>query len=393
MTKITEYLEVYTKQYLLDLALSEVPDNIDKRQGAIIYDTLAIVSAKFADVFMEVKKLVEQSYILTATNDDNIDYRVAERGITRYAATKAQRLGTFTYNDGTPATVPVGSLFSTIDENKKNVINFKVVSQYVVDGMTVPGNYVLECETAGTIGNTYYGEILPLSDVDTLGSAMISTVLTPARDREDNDSVKQRYFDTFNIEAFGGNLADYRQYMAKFDGVGQAQIYPRTEVEDTIIISCVDPSNQPISTEYQNTIKQTLDPENYYKNGNNTSGMGLGEVPIGHKVTVTAPKQTVIDVDLTIIKANTAYIETVKENIITNLTEYIKQIQDAWDDGNGQYETIVYYNQILTAANTAQGVTNVDSCIVNGGKENITLTQNKTEQFIPVLGTVTIGEA
>ena len=76
MTKITEYLEVYTKQYLLDLALSEVPDDIDKRQGAIIYDTLAIVSAKFADVFMEVKKLVEQSYILTATDDDCIDYRV-----------------------------------------------------------------------------------------------------------------------------------------------------------------------------------------------------------------------------------------------------------------------------------------------------------------------------
>ena len=132
MTKITEYLEVYTKQYLLDLALSQVPDNIDKRQGAIIYDTLAIVSAKFADVFMEVKKLVEQSYILTATNDDNIDYRVAERGITRYQATKAQRLGTFTYNDGTPATVPVGSLFSTIDENKKNVFN-NIIIMYAED--------------------------------------------------------------------------------------------------------------------------------------------------------------------------------------------------------------------------------------------------------------------
>jgi len=159
------------------------------------------------------------------------------------------------------------------------------------------------------------------------------------------------------------------------------------------MISCVDPSNQPISTQYQNTIKQILDPENYYKNGNDTSGMGLGEVPIGHKVTITAPKQTVIDVDLTIIKGNTTYLETVKQNIVENLTAYIKQIQDAWDDGDGQYETIVYYNQILTAANNAQGVTNVDSCIVNGGTENITLTQNKTEQFIPVLGTVTIGEA
>jgi hypothetical protein len=155
----------------------------------------------------------------------------------------------------------------------------------------------------------------------------------------------------------------------------------------------VDPSNQPISTEYQNNIKQVLDPENYYNNGNDTSGMGLGVVPIGHKVTITAPKQTVIDIDLTIIKGNTAYLQTVQDNIVANLTQYIKQVQDNWADGDGQYETIIYYNQIVTAANSAEGVTNVQDCMINGGKENITLTQTKAEQFIPVLGTVTIGEA
>lgn len=393
MAGITEYLEVYTKQYLLDLALSMVPDDLDKRQGAIIYDTLAIVCAKMADTFVEVKNIVEQSYIITATDDEHIDYRVAERGIKREQATKAERLGTFTYPGGTAATVQIGSLFSTIDESKEKIVNFKVVREYIVDDIAVPGNYVLECQTPGTVGNTYYGEILPISDMDTLGSAVISTVLVPARDREENDSVKQRYFDTFNIEAFGGNLADYKQYMREFQGVGQSQIYPREEVEDTITISCVDPSNQPISPEYQNTIRQTLDPENYYNNGNDTSGMGLGVVPIGHKITVTAPKQTVIDIDLTVIKGNTAYIETVKNNIIANLTAYIKQVQDDWADGNGQYETIIYYNQIVTAANSAEGVTNVDECTVNGGTQNIVLTQNKTEQFIPVLGTVTIGEA
>lgn len=393
MAKITEYLEVYTKEYLLNLALSEVPDDVAKEQGEIIFDTLAIVCNKFADVFMEVKKIVEQSYIQTATEDDFIDYRVAERGIERYQATKAERLGTFTYADGTAASVAIGSLFSTIDENKDNIVNFKVVSQYIVDDIVVPGSYVLECETGGTVGNIYYGEILPLSDMDTLGTATISTILTPARDREQNDSVKERYFATFNIEAFGGNLADYRQYMSQFSGVGQRQIYPRTAVDEDIVISCVDPSNQPISTQYQNTIKQTLDPENYYNNGNDTSGMGLGVIPMGHKVTVTAPKQTVIDVDLTVIKGNTAYLETVKNNIIANLTAYIKQVQDNWDDGDGEYETIIYYNQIVTAANSAEGVTNVDFCTVNGGTENITLTQTRTEQFIPVLGTVTIGEA
>lgn len=393
MAKITEYLEVYTKEYLLNLALNEVPNDLDKRQGAIIYDTLAIVCAKMADTFMEVKKVVEESYILTAKNDDNIDYRVAERGITRYAATKAQRLGVFTYPGGNPATIAIGSLFSTIDENKQNVVNFKVVGEYVVDGIVITGNYVLECETAGTVGNTYYGEILPLSDMDTLGSATLTTLLTPARDREESDSVKQRYYETFNMEAFGGNLADYRQYMREFSGVGQTQIYPRTEVDHKIVLSCVDPSNQPISPEYQDTIRQTLDPENFYNNGNDTSGMGLGVVPMGHYVTVTAPERMSLDIELTVILKNTAYFPTVLENITSNINAYIKQLQDNWSDGSGEYQTIVYYNQILSAAISAEGVLNVATCTVNGATEDITVTQSRDLQYIPFLGTLEVSEA
>lgn len=393
MAKITEYLEVYTKEYLLNLALNEVPNDLDKRQGAIIYDTLAIVCAKMADTFMEVKKVVEESYISTAKNDDNIDYRVAERGITRYAATKAQRLGVFTYPGGNPATIAIGSLFSTIDENKQNVVNYKVTGEYVVDGVPISGSYVLECETAGTVGNTYYGEILPLSDMDTLGSATLTTLLTPARDREESDSVKQRYYDTFNMEAFGGNLADYRQYMREFSGVGQTQIYPRTEVDHKIILSCVDPSNQPISTEYQDTIRQTLDPENFYNNGNDTSGMGLGVVPMGHYVTVTAPERLPLDIELTVILKNTGYFPTVLENITNNINAYIKQLQDNWADGSGQYETVVYYNQILSAAISAEGVLNISSCVINGGNTDITITQSRDLQYIPFLGTLRVSEA
>lgn len=393
MADITQYLEVYTKDYLLDLALAQVSDDLDKRQGAIIYDTLAVVCAKLADTFVEVKQIVEQSYMRTATKDINIDYKAEERGITRYEATYAERLGTFTYPAGTPAVIAIGSLFSTIDENKANILTYKVVRPYTVDGAEIAGSYVLECETAGTKGNTYYGEILALSDMDTLGTATLSTVITPARDREENDSVKQRYYDTFNLEAFGGNIADYRQYMKEFSGVGQTQIYPRTDVDEEIVLSCVDPSNQPISQDYQQTIEQTLDPENYYNNGNNTSGMGLGVVPIGHKVSVMAPQVSEINVELQVILTNTGYLPTVIENITANIESYIKQIQDSWADGSGQYTSIIYYNKILSSAIDAEGVTNIASCTINGGTEDIELAQSRTEQFIPKLGTLNVSEA
>ena len=388
---IGSYLEKYTKEYLLEMALAEVDDETDKRQGSIIYDTLSIFSAKMADVFMELKQIVDQAYIIDATKEENVDYRVAERGIKREQATKAQRLGTFLYANGTAATVPTGALFSTIDENKANIINYKVVSEYIVDDVVVPGNYVLECETAGTVGNTYYGEILPLTDMDTLGSATLTTVLTPARDKETTESVKERYFATFNIEAFGGNLADYKQYMKEFGGVGQSQIYPRTKDDNIIVISCIDPSNQPISTEYQNTIEQVLDPENFYKNGNNTKGLGLGVVPIGHYVTVTAPNETVLNIDIEAILGNTAYLPTVQANVEANIQAYIKQIQDQWADGNGEYKSIIYHNQVLASAIRAEGIQNIVSCKINGEEKDIELLQTKEEQYIAKLGTVNVN--
>lgn len=389
---IGSYLEVFTKEYLLEMALQEINNEIDKRQGAIIYDTLSIFCAKMADVFVELKQIVDQAYIIDATKEENIDYRAAERGVYREVATKAERLGTFLYADGAPATVPIGALFSTIDENRQNIINFKVIKNHVVDDVIVPGNYVLECQTAGTAGNTYYGEILPLTDIDTLGSAMLTTVLTPARDKETSESVKERYFATFNVEAFGGNLADYKQYMKEFDGVGQSQIYPRTSKEDkTIVISCIDPSNQPISTEYQNTIEQTLDPENFYKNGNNTKGLGLGVVPIGHYVTVTAPNETVLNIDIEAILGNTAYLPTVQENVKANIQGYVKQIQDQWADGDGEYKSIIYHNQVLASAIRAEGIQNIVSCKINGEEKDIELIQTKEEQYIAKLGTVNVN--
>ena len=38
MSEISQYLEKYTPEYLLAQALESVPDDIDKREGAIIYD-------------------------------------------------------------------------------------------------------------------------------------------------------------------------------------------------------------------------------------------------------------------------------------------------------------------------------------------------------------------
>lgn len=394
MAKITEYLEIYTKEYLLQTALKLVDNDVDTRQGSPVYDTLSIFCTKMADVIYELKTAVEQSYIQTATWEDMVDMRVAERGVTRYPSTQSERLGVFTYPDDTPANIPIGAIFCTIDSNKDNVVNFIVDRQYTVDNQPVAGSYILKCQKFGTVGNTYFGEILPISDVDTLGSATLTTIITPARDKEENESVKQRYFDTFEVDTFGGNIADYKRYIDEnFSGVGQRQIYPRVQGSPYTIISCVDPSNQPISPEYQNTIKEQLDPENYYNNGNNTEGMGLGIVPIGHRVMVTTPIEQSINIGLTVIYQDNISIPAANDAITESIRNYIEQVQNEWQVGDGSYNLVVYYNRVLTAAINSFGVRNITSCTVNGGTTDITFTQSREQQIMPKLGTVTMTEA
>ena len=99
---IGDYLEQYTFEYLMEQALSRVPDTIDKREGSIIYDALAPACYELAEYYMNLRKILIDTYALTASGE-YLDLRVAEQGLTRYAATYATKKGTFVNNSDEPA--------------------------------------------------------------------------------------------------------------------------------------------------------------------------------------------------------------------------------------------------------------------------------------------------
>ena len=120
--------------------------------------------------------------------------------------------------------------------------------------------------------------------------------------------------------------------------------------------------------------------------------MGLGTAPIGHVVQVTAPEVFDLDIELEVILGNTAYLPTVEQSITENLENYIKLIQDQWDDGEGEYELIVYYNQVVSYAITAPGVLNVASCKLNGDTKDINIPQSKQLQYMPKLTSLKVSK-
>lgn len=54
----------------------------------------------------------------------------------------------------------------------------------------------------------------------------VLTSLVPGEDDEDVESLRERYFSSFNAQQFGGNQADYINKTISISGVGSVKVTP-----------------------------------------------------------------------------------------------------------------------------------------------------------------------
>lgn len=382
-----ESLEKLTYEYLMNLALSYVPDDRDKREGSVIYDALAPFCQLLAAGAIKMRQYYDETYALTATGID-LDNRVAEQGIHRYAATYAVKKVELADSAGNPVVVPMGSRFSTVSET--NPINYVITKQYVEDGKSVPGAYEATCEEIGTVGNQYSGNLINITFVQGLAYAYMTTTLVPARDEEGDEELRERYFDSLNQKAFGGNIADYRVKLREISGVGAVQIYPIWDGGGTVKLCIIDPEYNLCSSEYIETVQKMIDPEN----AEGETGTGIGLAPIGHKVTVVTPEEVTINVSATVTLQNGYSINSVQPKIKEALNEHIYSLRRSWadpTDGLNTYVCDVFLAKITATIVGVPGVSNVTNVIMNGSVADISLEQSGVIQRIPKLGEVVLN--
>lgn len=379
-------LEQYTYAYLMELALSFVPDDRDKREGSIIYDALAPFCQLLAAGAIQLKNFYRETYAVTATGKD-LDNRVAEQGISRYLATYAVKKVSLADEQGNPVTVPIGARLSTVSDTQP--INYTITAPYKDNGIVVPGSYEATCEESGVIGNQYSGNMINITFIQGLASAYMSTTLVPARDEETDEELRKRYFESLNQVAFGGNIADYRIKLEEMAGVGAVQIYPTWKGGGTVKLCIVDPTYAPCSDEYIDTVQKLVDPEN----AQGETGTGLGLAPIGHKVTVVTPDIVDINVSATVVLGTGYNLGHVEAPIREALSTYIQSLREKWADAN---ETNVYFCDVFRSRVSATilgitGVSNVTNVMLNGKAEDINMIENGTTQQLPKLGEVIIN--
>ena len=160
--------EKYTKKKIEAELLGRVPDSIDKRQGSIIQTALGPVAWYLEGIYMLLSQVQENAYAGSAVGEF-LDYIVAERGLTRKNATAAVRKGIFDVE------VSEGSTFKTI--NGANSVIFTVGKQISAGDQEYV--YELTCQSPGTIGNSYSGNLLPVTAIADLKTAVLGEILVP----------------------------------------------------------------------------------------------------------------------------------------------------------------------------------------------------------------------
>ena len=378
---IGDFLQTYSYEYLLNFALSLVPDNLDKREGSIIYDALAPVCYLLAQQNIRLQGIYQNTFIAYAQGEA-LDLRSQEQGLTRYPATYAVKKVYAIGSDGNPTTVPLGSRFSTIGSS----LIYSITAVYTVGGVPQAGYYEATCETAGVVGNDYVGDLIMVTNLNNVAQATMSDLITPARDEETDDELRTRYLEKVNEKSFGGNVAQYREELKAIGGVGAVQIYPVWNGGGTVKLSVIDTDYNTLTEDFINQLKETIDPEN-------NSGEGLGLAPIGHRVTIVTPSEVTINVEATLTLMQGYVLSQVEDGIQSALDNYINSLRQHWGDSNetNTYSTAVYIARINASILSVEGVANVTGTTINDVEADLVLTQDASTQELPKLGEVVLN--
>lgn len=370
---MSDYSEGNDFEDILDRLLSNVSDDLDKRQGSIIYDALAPAAAELAQCYIALDVYVDQTYLLTAV-DSNLDARVADYGLARQKATYSERIITIYNTNHELMDVDIGTRFSV--PNEYGGYNFKITEQRST------GIYIAQCETSGIVGNDYMGELLPLMSINNLGNATISNVYKPGKDEESDDELRERALLKINQEAFAGNKASYIQFTNSIDGVGDCKVFPVWNGGGTVKIAIITSDNNIPSQDFISQIQEEIDPID-------KQGQGIGMAPIGHTVTVVAPDKLDINISAQ-LEINDEYtIEQLRPSILEKINKYIDEVQNNWSEADN---LIIYISRLIASILSVSQVNNVASLTINASNKDLTIALSGTNVQFPILNEVVLSE-
>ena len=372
-----------TYQNILNEQLEQIPDTIDKREGSFIQTALGPEAWYLEGFYQDLNSVQINAYAGTAVGE-SLDLICAQRGITRKTATSAIKVGTFNVQ------IPIGSRFSSTGENA-----LVYVATAEIGGSAGAYTYQMTCQTPGQAGNNYSGQLLAIDYVTGLITASLGDIITSGTDEETDDALRARFFATFDVPSFGGNIASYRNEILAIEGVGAVQVYPAWNGGGTVLCSILNSNLLPADPPLVSRVQEVICPPE--DGGETPSPNGYGLAPIGAAVTITSGTEVTLNISCTIEFASTVQngAETYQSDIENAINQYLSEVNATW--GNAlksqkiEYSVVVYISRIIFAILTISDIINVTDVTINDVAQDFTCTETSALQQVPVLGTVTIN--
>lgn len=371
--EIGQFLESKTYDYYLEHTLEQVPAEIDKREGSIIYDALAPACYQLALFTMDLKNVLLNAFVQTAVGG-YLDLKAEEHGLKRIAASQAYVKGVFTDSTGAPyQLLNEGDRFSSVGDNPV---------YYAVVNKISEGTYTLKCEVTGSVGNQYVGQLLPIDHFNGLGGGNITEIIIPSRDVEDDESLRARILKAYEVNQYGGNIEDYIRFTSQKEDVGAVQVYPAWNGGGTVRVVLLNSAYELPNETLIDKVQEALDPHN--------AQLGYGLAPIGHLVTVAAPSKRTIDISLHVDTEVDTSLSTVQPLIKEAIDAHFLALRKNWSSHNElyRYSQTVYRSQLIVAILKVAGVANVSNIRLNGRDADVVLTFNNSLQECAFVGAV-----
>ena len=391
---------------MLQKALS-INSNLDTREGSLVWYGDAPAAVELQNLYIALDTVLNETFADTATRPYLI-LRAAERGLSPQPASPAILQMAIT---PTTLFLPLNTRFSIGELN------------YYVSADRGSGNYELTCETAGEAGNNYTGTVIPIEYVDGLETCKITSVLVPGEDEEDTELFRQRYLNSLNAQAFGGNQIDYIEKVNAIPGVGGVKVYrawngdlkpanmiPPKEAEawieglsgvpepvklwlDTVYAAAKNNMftvggtvklvviNSTFTVPSPTLVEQVQTAVDPLQN----AGEGVGIAPIGHVVRVEGVQEETVDLGFALYYQRGWSWEDVSGYVTEAINGYFLELAQSWADQDEAL--VVRISQIESRLLGITGILDIANTTINEKAANHTLALD----HIPVLGTIEPG--
>lgn len=264
------YDEEFSYPAIIERMLENVPVDIDKREGSVIYNALAPAAAELSQMYIWLQQVLILGFADTSSGDF-LTLRAKELGVIRGQATSA-----------------VYEVLIELEDDSETV---PLNSQFVVDDYTftlIEPDKVRISVTGESGNNVQAGtELLPVNNVNGLKKISIQRVIERGIDEESDTALRNRYYLKSRQEAYSGNASHYKLWAEQIDGVGLAKIFPLYDGPGTVKVVIVNANYQPPLQSLVSQVQNTLDP---------IPGIGQGAAPIGARVSVVGAENLAINI-------------------------------------------------------------------------------------------------